>query len=94
MSRNRKIVKPRFWLIIMGVFFISVMWAYNMQRGQITHNAKKLADLEERRLALLDQITAIKDDIEYTATDEYIIEMAREKFDLAFPNEIIYESNK
>jgi len=94
MNRNRKIVKPRFWLIVMGAFIICVMWAFNMQRGQMTSNSKKLADLEARRLALLDDIAAIKNDIQYTATDDYIIEMAREKFDLAFPNEIIYESNK
>ena len=94
MNRNRKIVKPRFWIIIMGVFLISVMWAYNVQRRQMTHNAKKLADLKEQRLALLDEIAVIRNDIEYSATDEYIIEVARDKFDLAFPNEIIYKSNK
>jgi cell division protein FtsB len=93
MSRNHKIVKPRFWLIIMSIFFICVMWAYNIQRDQMTHNAKKLADLEAQRLALLDEIAAIKNDIQYTTTDEYIIKEARDKYDLAFPNEIIYKSN-
>jgi cell division protein FtsB len=59
----------------------------------MTHNANRLADLEAQRLTLLDEIAAIKNDIQYSTTDEFIIEVARDKFDLAFPNEIIYESN-
>ena len=93
MSNPFKTVKPRFWLIVMVIFAISMSCVYASQADYMDRQAEALAELEVTRKQLAAENADLQRRIDFTYTDEYIIREAREKLGLVGENDILFESN-
>lgn len=78
-------------MLVVGIFLGTLA----VQGIQLHKNCKELemelGQLEEKKKSLEQEKEKIKEEEAYTKTDEYIEEMAREKFGLVYDDEIIFK---
>lgn len=78
-------------MLVVGIFLGTLV----VQGIQLQKNCKELemelGQLEEKKKSLEQEKEKIKEEEAYTKTDEYIEEMAREKFGLVYDDEIIFK---
>lgn len=96
MSRKRKQRKKSraglyLVMLVIGIFLTTLV----VQGVSLRTNCQKLAteqsELEEKKKSLEQEKEKIKEEEEYSKTDEYIEDIAREKFGLVYENEIIFK---
>lgn len=96
MRRNRKKTKKNrsglyLVMLVVGLF----LGALTIQGVRLQSGCEELAQeqarLEEKKKSLEEEKNRIKEQEAYTQTDEYIEEVAREKFGLVYDNEIIFK---
>ena len=85
-------VKPRFWVIIITITALIFGINFLAQSNRCVRGERELAELTERRNALILQNNALADELEFAHTDEYIIRVARDELDLIMPGEVRYVS--
>jgi len=88
-----KAVKPRFWLIVMAIFALSMGWNYTIQAGYMNKQLDAIEELEQQRAALIKQNAMLQRKIAFAYTDEFVIREAREKLGLLREKEILFECN-
>ena len=85
---SRKTVRPRFY-ILLSVIAVLVFCAGTMAvRARMNHNAELLRQIRQEQQALVDEIDRLEQEIEYSQTDEYIENAAREELGWLMPGEI------
>ena len=92
MSRGHRIPKPRFWLMLIGVFALFSACVFASQAYYMRLQEKTLSELTDRRDTLLNEKTDLQRKLLFMDTKEYIIREAREKLGLLMPGEILFES--
>jgi len=93
MSRNFRTVKPRFWLLLIGVLIIVCTAVYSSQQQYINRQQEMLEALKAERQQVAEENAALQRKIDFTYTDEYIEREARSKLGLVKEGEILFESN-
>ena len=93
MSRNFRTVKPRFWVLLIGVLAVTCTVVYLSQRQYMLKQQEIIASLEAERAALSEENAVLQRKIDFTYTDEYIEREARSKLGLIKEDEILFESN-
>lgn len=91
MSRRRHSVKPKFLLILSAVLIAAFCFVLNSQEV-------KLREIEAEQQQLTLELNGLKIEeqriermIEYSHTDEYLIQYAREKLGYVMPGEILFD---
>jgi cell division protein FtsB len=91
LSRRRHSVKPKFILILSAVFVAAFCFVLNSQEN-------KLREIKTEQRQLTDELRGLKAEeertqrmIEYSKTDEYLIQYAREKLGLVMPGDILFD---
>ena len=93
----KKVNKPRrrtglYLVVILVVIFVVTMGVQGMA---LSSNCDKLnaeqTELEAKKKELEEERKEIEDKSEYMKTDAYIEDVAREKFGLAYDDEIIFK---
>jgi cell division protein DivIC len=78
-------------MLVVGIFLTTLV----VQGISLHNNCQKLAteqsELEEKKKSLEQEKKEIEEQEEYSKTDEYVEEIAREKFGLVYDNEIIFK---
>ena len=81
-------------MLLIGIFLSSLV----VQGVSLRADCKKLAaqqtELQNKKKELKKEKKAIAEKKEYMKTDEYIEELAREKFGLVYNNEIIFKAKE
>ncbi len=93
MSRNFRMVKPRFWAMLFVALIITCIAVYASQQQYINRQQETIADLEADLQRAAEVNADLQRKIDFTYTDEYIEREARSKLGLVKEGEILYESN-
>lgn len=93
MSRSFRVVKPRFWLLVIGVLILTCGAVYASQQRFITQQREMIASLKAEQQALSEENAILQRKIDFTYTDEYIEREARSKLGLIKEDEILFETN-
>jgi cell division protein FtsB len=91
MSR-KKMVKPRFWLLMMAVLAVVFMSVYVSQGQYLTTQAGNIQALEQQKAQALDENAALERKIAFAKTSEYVERVAREQLGLLKKNEVRFVS--
>lgn len=78
-------------MLVVGIFLCTLIVQGVNLRSDCRRLTAEQAQLEEKKKSLEEQKQQIKEKEAYTKTDEYIEEVAREKFGLVYDNEIIFK---
>ena len=92
MSRGHRTPRPRFWLMLIGVFALFSACVFASQAYYMRLQEGTLSELTARRDVLLDEKMELQRKLLFMDTQEYIIREAREKLGLLMPDEILFES--
>ena len=93
MGKSFRTVKPRFWVLLLGILAITCTAVYTSQRRYMAQQAETIAALEAERQSILDETIILQRKIDFTYTDEFIEREARGKLGLIKEGEILFESN-
>lgn len=93
MSRNFRTVKPRFWVLVIGLLAIGCTIAYSAQQRYIRQQNEMIASLIAERQRIAEENATIQRKIDFTYTEEYIEREARSNLGLIKEGEILFESN-
>ncbi len=78
-------------MLVVGIFLSTLVVQGIHLRANCEELATEQSQLEEKKKSLEKEQEKIKEQEAYTKTDEYIEEVAREKFGLVYENEIIFK---
>lgn len=78
-------------MLIVGVFLTTLVIKGIALRAECQRLAIEQTELEQKKQSLEKEQEKIRDKEEYMKTDEYIEDVAREKFGLVYDNEIIFK---
>lgn len=91
--RRRIRTKPRFWLITILLMVVgfglscAVSYLHGMQVDA------RLEMLRAEKLALVNQVQALSEQLNYAGSDTYVERIARDELNMIYPGEIRYISN-
>lgn len=87
MTRKRN-VKPRFWLLLMGVLVAAFCCVYISQAGFMVRQTQQIIALEAQRDVAYAENAELERKISFSKTNEYVERTAREELGLLKPGEI------
>ncbi|MDL2206096.1 septum formation initiator family protein [Eubacteriales bacterium OttesenSCG-928-N13] len=87
MTRKRT-VKPRFWLMLMGILLVVFLGVYVSQTSYMNHQDDQIAQLQQQRDDAANENAELERKINFSKTDAYVERVAREEFGLIKPGEI------
>ena len=89
-SSNKKYKRRRFVLVIFILLPIFLYAGFVFVRNLKTYNSLKLqlADAQEELCEVTDENEQLKQEVEYTKTDDFIIQKARELLGYVKPGEV------
>lgn len=87
------------WTVVGVIVFVTVLcsvmlYKQNVLKAQGKEYSAQIEELEKQRDELVQEKKAMKEHQEYVKTDEYIEEVARDKFGLVYRGEIIFEPDQ
>lgn len=85
---QKKLVKPRFWLLMMAVLVLVFVGFYTSQSGYMARQQAQIALLEAQRDEIVAENAMLERKIAFSKTDEYIERTAREDLGLLKPGEV------
>ena len=86
-------VRPRFYgfmILLMLVCFGASCAVAQLRYNQVSAH---LTQLNQEKAQLMDQVSALNDQLTYVRTDAYIERVARDELNMLMPGEIRYVSN-
>ena len=86
---QKKFIQPRFWVIISTILIIIFAFAFAVQFVRLHTQAQTLANLEQERVTLLEELSDLSLELEYMQTSEYIEQAARE-LGMLLPDDVRY----
>lgn len=93
MSRNFRVIKPRFWLLVIAMLTATCAIVYASQQKYIVQQRELIASLKSEQQTIAEENAVLQRKIDFTYTDEYIEREARNKLGLIKENEILFETN-
>ena len=93
MSRNTRVIKPRFWLLVIIVFAVTCGVVYSSQQKYLTQQQELIAALRAEQQAVAEENAILQRKIDFTFTDEFIEREARSRLGLVKEDEILFETN-
>ena len=93
-GRKRKKNRTSLYLVMMviGIFLTTLVVQGVQLRAECNRLSAEQAQLEEKKKQLEKEQDDISRQAEYQKTDQYIEDVAREKFGLIYDNEIIFKA--
>ena len=85
---RKKMVKPRFWLLMMFIMVMVFGGVYVTQGQYLSTQAQRIAALESERAGAQDENAALQRKIAFTKTNEYVERVARDQLGLLKKNEV------
>ncbi len=85
---RKRIVKPRFWVLMMATLVLVFACVYISQGQLMSHQEARIADLEAQRMSKMAQNAQIERKIAFTKTEEYVERIAHEELGLLRKDEI------
>lgn len=86
----RRRVKPRFWVLMIVVTAVVFLSSFAVMQLRFNQGAARLAQAESERDALALQARTLSDQLEFAATDDYVIKVARDELNMIMPDEVRY----
>lgn len=86
----RRRVKPRFWGFLIAVTLIVFLASFAVMRVRYGYGARVLAQAQSEKNALAAEADALKNQLDYAQTDEYVMRIARDELNMIMPGEIRY----
>ncbi|MDO4867942.1 MAG: septum formation initiator family protein [Clostridia bacterium] len=86
----RRRIKPRFWVFMIAVTLLVFGTSFIVMQHRYNQGTRQLRQAREERDALILQVSALSDELEFAQTDDYIIRMARDELGMIMPGEIRY----
>lgn len=83
-------VKPRFWLFMIAVTLLVFCASFLVMRGRYAQGAARLQQARQDRDALILQVNALSDQLDFARTDDYVIRTARDELGMIMPGEVRY----
>lgn len=95
-ARRRKRRRTSLYLVMLliGIFLSTLVIQGFSLKAQCNKLAAEQAELQEKKEGLQKEQEAIEEKKAYRKSDEYIENLAREKFGLVYENEIIFKAAK
>lgn len=93
MSRNFRVIKPRFWMLVIAVITLTCSVVYASQQKYITQQREMIAELKREQQSISEENAILQRKIDFTYTDEYIEREARSRLGLIKEDEILFETN-
>ncbi len=85
---RKKMVKPRFWLLMMFILIMVFGGVYVTQGQYLATQAQAIQALEEEKNSAQDENAALQRKIAFTKTNEYVERVARDQLGLLKKNEV------
>lgn len=85
---RKRIIKPRFWLIMMAALVLVFTCVYVSQGQFIARQALRIDDLQQEYAQKLGENQQLERKIAFSKTDEYVERVAHEELGLLKENEI------
>ena len=86
----RRRVKPRFWLIMIALTLIVSAASFAVMNRRFAQGEQRLKKVQAERDALILQVDALSDKLEFAQTDDYVIRIARDELGMIMPGEVRY----
>ena len=81
---------PKFYLIVALIMIAFFGGSFCVSRARLNRELDALAETQSRRDALSAELSAIKEELDFANTTEYIERKARDKLGMLYPDEIRY----
>ena len=86
----RRRVKPRFWLIMIALTLIVFAASFAVMNRRYAQGEQRLKKVQADRDALILQVSALSEQLEFAQTDDYVIRTARDELGMIMPGEVRY----
>lgn len=90
--KNRRHTSLYLVIVLVGIFIASL----SVQGYKLSSNCDRLEaeahELEQRKIELEKEKAEIEEKADYMKTDQYIEDVAREKFGLAYEDEVVFKA--
>lgn len=86
----RRRVKPRFWLLMIAITMVVFLTSFSVLRVRYAQSAQRLRQAQDERDALVLQVKALSEKLEFARTDDYVIRTARDELGMIMSGEIRY----
>ena len=86
----RRRVKPRFWVLMIVVTLLVFGVSFTVMRARYAQGEARLRQARSDRDALILQVNALTDQLNFARTDDYVIRTARDELGMIMPGEVRY----
>lgn len=86
----RRRAKPRFWLFLIAVTLLVFGASFAVMRARYDQGEARLRQVQSERDALVLEVNALTDQLEFARTDDYVIRTARDELGMIMPGEVRY----
>ncbi len=86
----RRRAKPRFWLFLIAVTLLVFGASFLVMRARYAQGEALLKQTRADRDALVLQVNALTDQLNFARTDDYVIRTARDELGMIMPGEVRY----
>ena len=86
----RRRVKPRFWVIMIALTVIVFATSFAVMSRRYAQGEQRLKQVQSDRDALILQVSALSDKLDFARTDDYVIRTARDELGMIMPGEVRY----
>lgn len=87
-------IKPRFCLILIAVMLVVFTVSIGISCHDLRAGAKRLAAVKTEYDAMLVQLDALREELAFAGTDEYVERVARDELNMLMPGEVRYVSSR
>lgn len=86
----RRRVKPRFWIIMIAVTLIVFLASFSVLNRRYAQGKQRLKQVQADRDALILEVSALNERLDFARTDDYVIRTARDELGMIMPGEVRY----
>ena len=86
----RRRAKPRFWLLLIAVTLLVFGASFMVMQARYTQGEARLKQVRSDRDALVLEVNALTDQLNFARTDDYVIRVARDELGMIMPGEVRY----
>jgi len=86
-------IQPRFCVLLIAVMLFVFSLSIGLSFRELRMGEERLAGVKAEYAALQRELDALRDELAYTQTDDYVERVARDELGLMMPGEIRYVSS-
>lgn len=83
-------IQPRFCLILIGCMLLIFSVSFLLSGRDLRAGAARLEAAQAECAAMEAELEALRDQLAYTETDDYVVRVARDELGMVMPGEIRY----